>query len=105
MINVQCGGVLSEARRNTGEDSMKCQGVIHGNVVILDEDMHFPDGVRVTVTVEQEAPAADVLTPEALAQRRTLVAHMQAFGQRLAGRSVCLGDRVLEGREELEDRA
>lgn len=83
---------------------MKCQGVIHGNVVILDEDVPFPDGVRVTVTVEPEEPAADVLTPEDLAQRRTLVAQMRAFGQRLAGRDVCLGDRVLEGREELEDR-
>ena len=33
---------------------MKGQGVIHGNVVILDEDVHFPEGVRVTVTVEPE---------------------------------------------------
>ena len=83
---------------------MKGQGVIHGNVVILDEDVHFPEGVRVTVTVEPETPAADVLTPQALAQRRTLIAQMRAFGQRLAARHVCLGDRVLEGREELEDR-
>jgi hypothetical protein len=29
---------------------------------------------------------------------------MQAFGQRLAGRNVYLGERVLEDREELEDR-
>jgi hypothetical protein len=64
----------------------------------------FPRGGRVTVTVEPETPAADGLTSEDLAQRRTLVAQMQAFGQRLAGRNVCLGDRVLEAREELEDR-
>ena len=83
---------------------MKGQGVIHGNVVILDEDAHFPEGVRVTVTLEPATLVADVLTPGDLAQRRTLVAHMRAFGQRLAGRHVCLGDRVLEGREELEDR-
>ena len=83
---------------------MKGQGVIHGNVVILDEDVHFPEGVRVTVTVEPVSPAADVLAPKDLAQRRTLIAQMRAFGQRLAGRNVCLGDRILEGREELEDR-
>ena len=83
---------------------MKGQGVIHGNMVILDEDVHFPEGVRVTVTVEPETPAVDGLTPEDLAQRRTLVAQMRVFGQRLAGRNVCLGDRVLEAREELEDR-
>jgi hypothetical protein len=83
---------------------MKGQGVIHGNVVILDEDVHFPEGVRVTVTVEPVSPAADVLAPKDLAQRRTLIAQMRVFGQRLAGRNVCLGDRILEGREELEDR-
>ena len=30
---------------------------------------------------------------------------MQAFGQRLAGRRLHLGDLIIEGREELEDRA
>jgi hypothetical protein len=72
--------------------------------MILDEDVHFPEGVRVTVTVEPETPAADILTPEDLAQRRTLVAQMRAFGQRLAGRNMCLGEHILEAREELEDR-
>jgi hypothetical protein len=54
--------------------------------------------------VEPGTPAADILTPADLTQRRTLVAQMQAFGQRLAGRNVYLGERVLEDREELEDR-
>jgi hypothetical protein len=70
----------------------------------LDEDVHFPEEVRVTVMVEPGTPAADILTPADLTQRRTLVAQMQAFGQRLAGRNVYLGERVLEDREELEDR-
>jgi hypothetical protein len=30
---------------------------------------------------------------------------MKAFGQRLAGRHVHLGDLILEERQELEDRA
>jgi hypothetical protein len=75
-------------------------------VVILAEGIYLPDGVQVTVTVaqeEQQEPAE--VTDEELAQRRALGERMKAFGQRLAGRHVNLGDLVIEGCEELEARA
>jgi hypothetical protein len=85
---------------------MQCKGIVQGNVVILEEGISLPDGLHVTVTVAQEAqPAPAEVTDEALAQRRALGEQMQAFGQRLAGRHVHLGDLVIEGREELEDHA
>ena len=85
---------------------MQCRGIVQRNTVILEEGVTLPDGTRVTVTVEPEgqADAAEV-THEELAQRRALGERMQAFGQRLVGRHVNLGDLVIEGREELEDRA
>lgn len=83
---------------------MRCMGIVQGNVIILEEGVHLPDGVRVTVTVEQQIEEAEV-TREELAQRQALGERMKAFGQRLAGRHVNLGDLVIEGREELEDRA
>ncbi len=46
-----------------------------------------------------------LLERQCLEQRRALVQQMKAFGQRLAGRHVNLGALVLEGREDLEDRA
>jgi hypothetical protein len=33
---------------------MQCSGIVQGNVVILEEGVYLPDGMRVTVTVEQE---------------------------------------------------
>ena len=85
---------------------MQGKGIVQGNVVILEEGIYLPDGVRVTVTVEQEKQQEPAeVTPEELAQRRALGERMKAFGQRLAGRQVNLGDLVIEGREELEDRA
>jgi hypothetical protein len=85
---------------------MRCKGIVQGNVVILEEGVHLPDGMRVTVTAEQEEQVDEAeVTPAELAQRRALVAQMKAFGQRLAGRHVNLGELVLEGRQELEDRA
>lgn len=84
---------------------MQCKGIVQGNVVILEEGIYLPDGIRVTVTVEQEEQQEPAeVTDEELAQRRALGARMKAFGQRLAGRHVNLGDLVIEGREELEDR-
>ena len=44
------------------------------------------------------------ISPEELEQRRNLVAQMKAFGKRLEGRHINLGDLVIEGREEFEDR-
>jgi hypothetical protein len=79
---------------------------VQGNVVILEEGVHLPDGTPVTVMVEQrEMAEQEEITQEELAQRRALVAQMKAFGRRLVGRHVSLGDLILEGREELEDRA
>jgi len=85
---------------------MQYKGIVQGNVVILEEGIDLPDGVHVTVTVEQEEQPKPVeVTDEELTQRRALGERMKAFGQRLAGRHVNLGDLVIEGREELEDRA
>ena len=83
---------------------MRCKGIVKGNVVLLEEGVHLPDGARVTVTMEQ-AEQAEELTAEELAERRALVAQMKALGERLAGRQLNLGDLVLEGRKELEERA
>lgn len=85
---------------------MQCKGIVQGNVIVLEEGIYLPDGMEVTVTVTQEErqePAE--VTGEELAQRRALGERMKAFGQRLAGRHVNLADLVIEGREELEDRA
>ena len=85
---------------------MRCKGRVQGNVVILEEGVHLPDGTSVTVMVEQgEMAEQEEITQAELAQRRALVAQMKAFGKRLVGRHVPLGDLILEGREELEDRA
>jgi hypothetical protein len=85
---------------------MKCKGIVKGNVVLLEEGVHLPDGARVTVTVEQaEQAEAEEATAEELEERRALVAKMKAFGKRLVGRQINLGDLVLEGRKELDDRA
>ena len=85
---------------------MQCKGIVQGNVVILEEGISLPDGARVTVTVEQEEQQESAeVTHEELAQRRVLGERMRAFSQRLAERHVNLGDLVIEGREELEDRA
>ena len=79
---------------------------MQGNVVILEEGVHLPDGTPVTVMMEQgEMAEQEEITQEELAQRRALVAQIKAFGQRLVGRHVPLSDLLLEGREELEDRA
>ena len=84
---------------------MTYKGVVKGNVVILEEGIHLPDGVRVSVTVEQVEQAEVVeVTPEELKERRALVVRMKEFGQRLAGRHVNLGDLILEGREEPDRR-
>ena len=85
---------------------MWCKGRVQGNVVILEDGVHLPDGTPVTVMVEQgEMAKQEEITQEELAQRRALVAQIKAFGQRLVGRHVPLSDLILEGREELEDRA
>ena len=56
-----------------------------------------------TITVE-EMQMEEQISPEELEQRRNLVAQMKAFGKRLEGRHINLGDLVIEGREEFEDR-
>jgi hypothetical protein len=85
---------------------MQCKGIVQRNVVILEEGIYIPDGVRVTVTVEQEEQQEPAeVTHEELAQRRALGERMKAFGQRFVRRRVNLGVLVIEGREELEDHA
>ena len=84
---------------------MQCRGIVQQNRVILEEGVSLPDGTRVTVTVEPEAQVEEAeVTPEELAQRRALGEQMEAFGQRLVGRQVNLGELALDGRQELEDR-
>jgi hypothetical protein len=64
---------------------------VQGNIVILEEGVHLPDGTLVTVMVEQgEMAEQEEITQEELAQRRALVAQMKAFEQRLVGRHVSL---------------
>ena len=84
---------------------MRCKGVVKGNVVLLEEGVHLPDGIRVTVTAEPEKQMEEDITPEELEQRRALIGRMKAFGKRLQDRQLNLGDLILEGREELEERA
>jgi hypothetical protein len=89
-----------------GSQAVQCKGRVQGNVVVLEEGIHLPDGTPVIVLVEQrEMAEQEEITQAELAQRRALVAQMKAFGQRLVGRHVPLSDLILEGREELEDRA
>jgi hypothetical protein len=85
---------------------VRCKGRVQGHGVISEEGVHLPDGTPVTVLVERgEMVAQEEINQEELTQRRALVAQMKAFGQRLVGRHVPLSDLILEGREELEDRA
>ncbi len=82
---------------------MTCKGVVKNNVVILEEGAYLPDGATVVVTVQQAIQ--EEVFPEEIAQRQALVVRMKEFSQRLAGRNLDLGDLILEGREELENRA
>ena len=81
-------------------------GIVKGNVVLLEEGVHFPDVIRVVATVEQEEQIDEAeVTSTELAQRHAITVHMKAFSERLAYRYVNLGELVLEGRQELEDHA
>ena len=85
---------------------MQCKGVVQGNIVILEEGGTLPDGTHVVVIVEPRDPKKEELPSEkVLEERRALMTRMRAFGQKLANRDIALGDLVLEGREELNDRA
>ena len=84
---------------------MRCRGIVKGNVILLEEGVHLPEGAHVTVTVEQQDQMEEDVTVEELEQRRALVTRMKAFGERLKERHVNLADLILEGREELEERA
>ena len=85
---------------------MTYKGVVRGNTVILEEGVHLPNGAAVLVTVEQTKQGEpETVTLEEVAERRAIIARMKAFGQRLTERNVNLGDLILEGKEELENRA
>ncbi len=89
-----------------GKVVMQWKGVVHGNIVVLDEGVQLPEGIRVTVAMESTGRIkTEQITPGNLEQRLDWMAQIQSFGQQLADRQVCLGDLVLEGREELEERA
>lgn len=82
------------------------KGIAKGNVILLEKGVYLPEGMRVMVTVERvEQVEGEEITPEEVAERRAVVARLKEFGQRLAGRSVNLGNLILEAREELENRA
>lgn len=83
---------------------MTCKGIVKDNVVILEEGAHLPDGAIVVVTVQQATQEKEV-SPEEIIERQALVARIKAFSQKLAERNVNLGDLIIEGREELENRA
>ena len=81
------------------------RGVVQGNTIILEEGALLPDGTAVVVTVPTAAQEKGEITAGELNERQALVTRMKAFGQKLAGRTVDLGDLVLEAKDELEDRA
>lgn len=83
---------------------MMCKGIVKDNVVIVEAGVRLPNGASVVVIVDQVGKEKEV-TPEEMTERQTLVARMKAFGQRLEGRNINLGDLALEGKEELNDRA
>jgi hypothetical protein len=83
---------------------MMYKGVVKDNVVIVEEGVYLPNGASVVVIVDQVEGEKNVTSKE-VTERQALVARMKAFGQRLEGRDISLGDLILEGRKELEDCA
>lgn len=85
---------------------MQWKGVVHGNVVVLDEGAQLPEGSRVTVAIEStEQARSDSVAPADRQRRQAWMAEMKAFGEQLKGRRIHLSNQVLESREELEERA
>jgi hypothetical protein len=80
------------------------RGVVQGNIIILEEGVHLPNGTAVVVTVPS-AVQEEKITAEEFNERQLLVARMKAFGQKLTERTVDLSESVLEAKDELEDRA
>ncbi|WP_256868066.1 pentapeptide repeat-containing protein [Candidatus Entotheonella palauensis] len=72
----------------------------------LDEDVQLPEGIGDTMSIDRtNSGKTQLITPDDLKQRLEWMAQIQSFGRRLADRQVRLGDLILEGREELEERA
>jgi hypothetical protein len=84
---------------------MTYEGKVKGNTIVFGEGVHLPDGLRVTITVEEDKIEVAEVTPEEMNERQAVVARLKEFGRRLAGRNVNLGDLILEERKELENRA
>jgi len=85
---------------------MTYKGVVKGNTVILEGGTHLPNGATVWVTLAPAQPEKEeAVTEEELGERQAVIARMEEFSQKLAGRNVNLGDLILEEREELRDRA
>ena len=50
---------------------MQWKGVVYGNIVMLDKGGQLPEGVRVTVTIDQtDVMGTEDHTPDDLEQRR-----------------------------------
>jgi hypothetical protein len=85
---------------------MTYKGVVKENMVILQEGALLPNGTVVEVIVAPTTSEAENgPSPEELNKRRALVAQMRAFGEKLIGRNVNLGELILEAKDELEGRA
>jgi hypothetical protein len=80
------------------------RGVVQGNIIILEEGVHLPNGTAVVVTVPNVIQEEEISSGK-LNNRQLAIARMKAFGQKLAGRTVDLSESVLEAKDELEDRA
>jgi hypothetical protein len=84
---------------------MTYKGVVKDNTVVLEEGTHLPNGATVWVTLAPAQPEKEeAVTEEELRERQAVVARIEEFSQKLAGRNVNLGDLILEEREELRNR-
>lgn len=68
-------------------------------------ELSQPIPARTGELIQIAIPDEEEVTPKEIEVRRAVIAQMKEFGQRLVGRKVDLGDLILEGREELENRA
>ncbi|ETW97612.1 hypothetical protein [Candidatus Entotheonella palauensis] len=85
---------------------MQWKGIVQGNVVVLDEGAHLPEGSRVTIAIEQANRAlSEPTSPDDVEQRQAWMTQVNAFGDRIKDRQIHFGNLVLESREELEERA
>jgi hypothetical protein len=73
-----------------------CKGKVKGNVVILENDAVFPEGIEVEVRLLENEPD--------LEKRKAIVSRFLTLGEKLKGRNVNLSKYIAESKEELEER-